>query len=84
GRQGKLFGPVAADTDLVTRAQEAVVAARRASASLLQRRLRVSFGEAVELLDVLREQGWVDGEPGEATGQVLHAGEATGEAAAEA
>jgi len=41
----------------------------------------------VELLDVLREQGMVGGEPGEASGKVLvttGSSEASGEATAEA
>lgn len=83
GRQGRLFDPEEIDPDLAMAALEVVLEARRASASLLQRRLGVSFGKAVELLDVLREQGMVDGEPGEATGRVLAAATG-GEAAAEA
>ena len=82
-----LFGPIEADSELVAEAAALVVAARRASASYLQRRLRVGFGEAVELLDALREQGLVDGTLGDPNGRVVAQvrgaapGEAEGEAA---
>ena len=46
-----------ADDDLYYEAKETVVAAGKASASLLQRRLRVGYARAARLLDLLEERG---------------------------
>lgn len=51
------------DDDLYEEAKEVVVAAGKASASLLQRRLRVGYARAARLLDMLEEQGVIG--PGE-------------------
>ncbi|OIP77575.1 MAG: hypothetical protein AUK17_03565 [Parcubacteria group bacterium CG2_30_44_18] len=51
------------DDELYEEAKEVVVAAGKASASLLQRRLRVGYARAARLLDVLEEQGVIG--PGE-------------------
>lgn len=45
------------DDDLYAEAKEVVVHAGKASASLLQRRLRVGYARAARLLDLLEEQG---------------------------
>lgn len=45
------------DDELVSQARELVVKAGKASASLLQRRLRVGYARAARLLDILEEQG---------------------------
>ncbi len=46
-----------ADDDLYSEAKETVVLAGKASASLLQRRLRVGYARAARLLDILEEKG---------------------------
>lgn len=52
-----------ADDDLYKEAKDVVVAAGKASASLLQRRLRVGYARAARLLDILEEKGVIG--PGE-------------------
>lgn len=51
------------DDELYEEAKEVVVAAGKASASLLQRRLRVGYARAARLLDMLEERGVIG--PGE-------------------
>ncbi len=51
------------DDELLTEAKAIVVRAGKASASLLQRRLRVGYARAARLLDLLEEQGIIG--PGE-------------------
>lgn len=51
------------DDDLLASAREVVIQARKASASLLQRRLRVGYARAARLLDLLEAQGIIG--PGE-------------------
>jgi S-DNA-T family DNA segregation ATPase FtsK/SpoIIIE len=46
-----------ADDDLYGEAKEVVVSAGKASASLLQRRLKVGYARAARLLDILEEKG---------------------------
>ena len=46
-----------ADDDMYGEAKETVVLAGKASASLLQRRLRVGYARAARLLDILEEKG---------------------------
>jgi len=46
-----------ADDDLYGEAKETVISAGKASASLLQRRLRVGYARAARLLDILEEKG---------------------------
>ena len=48
-----------ADDDLYVDAKEVVVLAGKASASLLQRRLKVGYARAARLLDILEEKGVV-------------------------
>ena len=50
-------GDEGADDDLYHEAKETVVLAGKASASLLQRRLRVGYARAARLLDILEEKG---------------------------
>ena len=45
------------DDPLLNEAREAVIRDRKASASLLQRRLRVGYARAARLLDLLEEEG---------------------------
>jgi S-DNA-T family DNA segregation ATPase FtsK/SpoIIIE len=50
-------GSIGAEDELYNDAKETVVMAGKASASLLQRRLRVGYARAARLLDMLEEQG---------------------------
>ncbi len=45
------------EDELFEEAKEAVIAAKKASASLLQRRLKVGYARAARLLDVMEERG---------------------------
>ena len=45
--------------DLLPEAREVIVQAKKASASLLQRRLRVGYARAARLLDLLEQQGFI-------------------------
>jgi S-DNA-T family DNA segregation ATPase FtsK/SpoIIIE len=54
---GALGGDGAGEDDLYNEAVETVVNAGKASASLLQRRLRVGYARAARLLDILEQQG---------------------------
>jgi S-DNA-T family DNA segregation ATPase FtsK/SpoIIIE len=59
-RQSTLWsggGSAAVDDDLYGQAKEVVVQSGKASASLLQRRLRVGYARAARLLDTLEENG---------------------------
>jgi S-DNA-T family DNA segregation ATPase FtsK/SpoIIIE len=51
------------DDDLYTQAVETVISAKKASASLLQRRLKVGYARAARLLDLMEERGVIG--PGE-------------------
>jgi hypothetical protein len=52
-----------ADDELLAEAKETILRAGKASASFLQRRLRVGYARAARLLDLLEEQGFIG--PGE-------------------
>jgi len=47
------------DDELVNEAKEIIMQAKKASASLLQRRLRVGYARAARILDILEEQGFI-------------------------
>ncbi|MGI6103350.1 MAG: DNA translocase FtsK 4TM domain-containing protein [Patescibacteria group bacterium] len=57
GGGGGAGGNGEVDDDLFAEAKQVVVDAGKASASLLQRRLRVGYARAARLLDILEEQG---------------------------
>ena len=44
---------------LLLEARDLVIAAKKASASLLQRRLQVGYSRAARLLDLMEERGWI-------------------------
>jgi DNA segregation ATPase FtsK/SpoIIIE, S-DNA-T family len=69
GGGGGDFG--GADDDLFTEAAETVIRTGKASASLLQRRLRVGYARAARLLDLLEERGVVGPADGARPRQVL-------------
>lgn len=47
------------DDELLPSAKKVIVESQKASASLLQRRLRVGYARAARLLDILEEQGFI-------------------------
>lgn len=47
------------DDKLVSEAKEIIIQAKKASASLLQRRLRVGYARAARILDILEDQGFI-------------------------
>lgn len=57
GSERGLTGELAAEDELYNDAKETVVMAGKASASLLQRRLRVGYARAARLLDMLEQEG---------------------------
>ena len=54
---GAMTGDGSGEDDLYNEAMETVMNAGKASASLLQRRLRVGYARAARLLDILEQQG---------------------------
>lgn len=62
--EGKEFDFLAGEEDpLYEEAKKVIIEARKASASLLQRRLRIGYARAARLIDILEERGVVG--PGE-------------------
>jgi S-DNA-T family DNA segregation ATPase FtsK/SpoIIIE len=61
------------DDELYEQAREEVVKAGRASTSLLQRRLRIGYGRAARLVDMLEERGVVGPADGSKPRQVIGA-----------
>ena len=57
--------------ELLEQAIEVVLQERRASASLLQRRLRIGYARAARLIDLLEEKGVVSPQEGSRSRQVL-------------
>jgi len=51
------------DDELLSQAKEVIIQADKASASLLQRRLRIGYARAARILDLLEEEGFIG--PGE-------------------
>lgn len=47
------------DDELIPKAKEIVVNSQKASASLLQRRLRIGYARAARILDIMEEQGFI-------------------------
>lgn len=64
------MGDLARD-ELLPQAKEVVLQANRASASLLQRRLRVGYARAARLLDLLEQQGMIGPADGAKPREVL-------------
>lgn len=67
-------GGVVADVDdepLFKQAVEAVIQARKASTSLLQRRLRIGYGKAARLMESMEEQGIIGAADGSRPREVL-------------
>ena len=83
-RGGGMMGGEDADDDLFEEAKRLVVESGKASASLLQRRLRVGYARAARLLDMLEENQVIGAGEGNKPRQVLVApeGDSSGERAA--
>lgn len=47
------------DDELLPQAKDVIIKSQKASASLLQRRLRVGYARAARILDILEEQGFI-------------------------
>ena len=68
-----------ADDELFDKAQEIVMQADKASASLLQRRLRIGYARAARLLDILEEKGIVGPADGAKPREILVSSESAGD-----
>ena len=65
------FGGQDADDDMFKDAVRAVIEARKASTSLLQRRLRIGYGRAARLIESMEEQGIIGAADGSRPREVL-------------
>lgn len=65
------FGGQDADDDMFKDAVRAVIEARKASTSLLQRRLRIGYGRAARLMESMEEQGIIGQADGSRPREVL-------------
>lgn len=65
------YGGQDADDDMYRDAVRAVIEARKASTSLLQRRLRIGYGRAARLVETMEEQGIVGPADGSRPREVL-------------
>ena len=70
-RQGSLFGLKRGDDPLVAEAIDLIQQSGRASASFLQRKLRIDFGTATQLLQILAERGVVELDADQSQGRLL-------------
>lgn len=64
------------DDELLPAAKKIIIDAQKASASLLQRRLRVGYARAARLLDILEEQGFIGPADGAKPREILAGAEA--------
>ena len=65
------YGANEADDDMWKDAVQAVIDARKASTSLLQRRLRIGYGRAARLIETMEEQGIIGQADGSRPREVL-------------
>jgi len=65
------YGANDADDDMWKDAVRAVIEARKASTSLLQRRLRIGYGRAARLIETMEEQGIIGAADGSRPREVL-------------
>jgi S-DNA-T family DNA segregation ATPase FtsK/SpoIIIE len=65
------YGATDADDDMWKDAVRAVIEARKASTSLLQRRLRIGYGRAARLIETMEEQGIIGAADGSRPRDVL-------------
>ncbi len=73
GRGGVVadYGGQDADDDMYRDAVQAVIQGRKASTSLLQRRLRIGYGRAARLIETMEEQGIISHADGNRPREVL-------------
>ncbi len=64
------------DDELLPAAKKVIIESQKASASLLQRRLRVGYARAARLLDILEEQGFIGPADGAKPREILAGTEA--------
>lgn len=64
------------DDELLPAAKKVIIESQKASASLLQRRLRVGYARAARLLDILEEQGFIGPADGAKPREILAGAEA--------
>ena len=69
--QGGDYGDLEEDEELLSEAREIILQAGKASASLLQRRLRIGYARAARILDILEEQGFIGPADGAKPREVL-------------
>ncbi|MEK7544640.1 MAG: DNA translocase FtsK 4TM domain-containing protein [Patescibacteria group bacterium] len=65
------------DETLLKNALQLVVESRKASASLLQRRLKVGYARAARLLDLMEERGWIGPSQGAKAREIYYQGATT-------
>ncbi len=65
------YGGQDADDDMYKDAVQAVIQGRKASTSLLQRRLRIGYGRAARLIETMEEQGIISSADGNRPREVL-------------
>lgn len=65
------YGGQDADDDMYKEAIQAVIDGRKASTSLLQRRLRIGYGRAARLIETMEEQGIISSADGNRPREVL-------------
>lgn len=65
------YGGQDADTDMYRDAVRAVIEGKKASTSLLQRRLRIGYGRAARLIETMEEQGIISHADGNRPREVL-------------
>ncbi|MFA6027728.1 MAG: DNA translocase FtsK 4TM domain-containing protein [Patescibacteria group bacterium] len=65
-----------AEDELLEEAKQIILQAKKASASLLQRRLRVGYARAARILDILEEQGFIGPADGAKPREILVSGAA--------
>ncbi len=71
GRSGMPTSEEDIDDDLYEETKDIIISAGKASASLLQRRLRIGYARAARLLDILESQGIVGPQEGSKPREVL-------------
>ncbi|EKD78556.1 MAG: cell division FtsK/SpoIIIE, partial [uncultured bacterium] len=64
------------DDELLPSAKKVIVQSQKASASLLQRRLRIGYARAARLLDILEEQGFIGPADGAKPREILASADA--------
>jgi DNA segregation ATPase FtsK/SpoIIIE, S-DNA-T family len=70
-KSGGMTGGMSGDDDMYEEAARVVIGAKKASASFLQRRLRVGYARAARLLDILESNGVVGPAEGQKPREVL-------------